>query len=79
MQIRIKAMQMNSIVTDFTKLGNMIVMNSVRKVATSLLLKNGAKTVIGSLTGVAFKAHGSNATMKTADTEEESAAILFGK
>jgi len=78
-RVRIKAMQMNSIVTDFTKLGNMIVMNSVRKVATSLLLKNGAKTVIGSLTGVAFKAHGSNATMKTADTEEESAAILFGK
>ena len=79
-RVRIKAMQMNSIVSDWAKLGNIIVMNCVKKIAKSLVLKNGVKTLVGSLTGVAFKANGSSATRDhIADTEEESAAILFGK
>jgi hypothetical protein len=77
-RVRIKALQLNSIVTDWGKLGNSIIMHFVKKIAKSLVLKNGAKTIVGSLTGKAFKAHGSAATFYTAETEEESATLLFG-
>jgi hypothetical protein len=78
-RVRIKALQLNSLVTDWKKLGKEIIMHFVKKIAKSLVLKNGAKTLVGSLTGVAFKANNTATNVGiTAETEEESASLLFG-
>ena len=78
-RVCIKALQTNAEVTDWTKMTKTIVYHFVKKIGKSLVLKNGAKTIVGSLTGKAFKAHGSAAALRTVKTEEESAALLFGR
>jgi hypothetical protein len=78
-RVCIKALQTNAEVTDWTRMTKTIVYHFVKKIAKSLVLKNGAKTIVGSLTGKSFKAHGSTAALLTAKTEEESAALLFGR
>jgi hypothetical protein len=77
-RVRVKALQMNNVVTSWDKLTRVILKHFSTKVAKSLVLKNGAKVILSSLTGKIVKASGSAARDLKAEDEVEDAALLFG-
>ena len=78
-RVRVKALQLNNIVTTWGKLTRDVLKHFSTKVAKSLVLKNGAKVILSSLTGKIVKASGSAARDLEAEESQEDATLLFGE
>ena len=77
-RVRVKALQLNNVVTSWDELTRVILKHFSTKVAKSLVLKNGAKVILSSLTGKIVQASGSASRDLKAEEEVEDAALLFG-